>query len=95
MNHHKKRNTEYHDKHDTDKHNDKQKARTAALVLTGTDPHIFHIQLQAMLNAVDAFVLSTMIHKGALNILHPGYERQIAKENHKPHDALRDHDQDL
>ena len=48
-----------------------------------------------MLNAVDAFVLSTMIHKGALNILHPGYERQIAKENHKPHDALRNHDQDL
>ena len=51
-------------------HNQEQKACSAALVQTGTLPHILHRKIHPLFNTVDTFVLCAMIHIDTLNIRH-------------------------
>ena len=48
-----------------------------------------------MLDAVDAFMLCPMIHKGPLNVFHPRYQCQITKENDKTHQTFCNHNQNF
>ena len=53
-----------------DQHDNQQKACSAALVQTGTLPHILHRKIHPLFNTVDTFVLCAMIHIDTLNIRH-------------------------
>ena len=64
-----------------DNHNDQHKAGSAALMLLGAVPDILHIQLQAVLYAIDALMLRAMIGKDALHVLHPGNQDHIGHKN--------------
>ena len=57
-------------KYHSDKHRQKQKACSAALVITRAVFYIFRCQSCAMLNAVDTLMLCTVVHKCSFNILH-------------------------
>ena len=55
--------------------------------------HVLHSQFQFVLNAVDALMLRTVIHKHSLNIFHLRDQQDIYKKDHKTKNAFqhRDH----
>ena len=73
-----------------DKHNQKQKACSAAFMLFGTFSDIFHIQHHTVLNAVDAFMFCTVVHECTLDILHPGDQQHISHKQCQLHKCFHD-----
>lgn len=53
-------------------------------MLSGALADIFYIQLHAVLNTVDAFMLGPVVHECPLDILHPGNQKNITDENQNP-----------
>ena len=64
-------------------------------MLLGTGPHVLHVQFQSVLNAIDTFVLSSMIHKGSLDVRCQGDDCDIGDKNHQSDHALQQCNQRL
>ena len=61
-----------------DKHNQKQKACSAAFMLSGTCHDILYGKRQSMFHAVNTFVFCAVIHESSLNILHSGNQKHVS-----------------
>ena len=60
---------------------------------TGAFHHVFHIQLPAVLQAVDAFMLRAVVLVYPADILHGRDGRHVDQKNGQPHQALQNGEQ--
>ena len=75
-------------KTDTYQHDQKQEARTAALVLSGTGHNVLNRKRKSVFHTVDTFMLCTVVHKCSLNIFHSGNQKHISQEKRELHECF-------
>ena len=78
---------------DRNNHHDQQKRSAAAGVHDGVLHAVFHRQLFVIFVAIDGFVLRTVIHEHALDLLHARHSGDIAKEQRDADETFQKIDQ--
>lgn len=75
-------------KYNTDNNNKKQKAGSTAFMKPGAFHNIFHRKRHSMFHTVNTLMLSSMIHKYPLDILHFGNQKKITQKQTNPYCCL-------
>ena len=74
----------------TNQHYEENKATAASLVKSCASPYILHCKRSSSLNAVDTLVLSTVIHKQPLDVLHTRDQKNVCNKYKYSENTLKD-----